>query len=235
LNLVSLFFIAVILIAFLEGIYRGFMHSSLNLGTFFLSIITSYLFYPVVSGAVQANSSIFNMFLSYTEGAEKIAHFEDANLLVSSLSPDKLHSVISSSSVSEPFATLIKQNVENHAFAHSGLQTLGDYFNMTIVCAVVNIMSFLLVFIIARIIFSFVLGAINYTVQFPELKRYDRSIGAFFGASRGLFTCFVIVMIIPVIFLIVPVDQITKYFNGSSIGMFFNQNNFFLHLIRGVI
>lgn len=234
-NLVNLFFIAIILIGFLEGIYRGFLHSALNLGTFFLSIVTSYIFYPVVSGAVQANSSIFNMFLSYTEGAEKIANFEDASLLVKGISPDKLHSVISSSSISEPFATLIKQNVENNAFAHSGLQTLGQYYNMTIVCAVINILAFLAVFIIARIVFTFALGAVNYTVQFPQLKRYDKTLGAFFGVSRGVLMCFVVAMIVPIVFLIVPVSQITGYLQGSSLGTFFNQNNFMLHLIRGVI
>lgn len=235
LNLLNLLFIAIIIITALEGIYRGFLHSSINLGTFFLSILTSYVFYPVVSAAVKASSTMFDFFLYNTEGAEKIANFQDANILVNNIAPDKLHSVISTANLTEPFTTLIKQNVENGAFASSGLKTLGDYFNMTIVCAVLNILSFIAVFIIARIIFTFVLGAVNYTVQFPQLKRYDRTIGAFFGASRGILFCFIIVTIVPIIFLIVPVDKITQYFQNSSIGMFFYQNNFFMHLIRGVI
>jgi uncharacterized membrane protein required for colicin V production len=235
LNLIDVFFIAVIFIAALEGIYKGFLHSSLSLGAFFLSILTSYIFYPVVSAAVKANSTMFNFFYYYTEGAEKIANFEDANLLINGLQPDKLHSVISTSTLTEPFTTLISQNVHNAAFASSGLKTLGDYYNMTIVCAVINIMSFIVVFLIARIIFSFVLGAVNYTVQFPELKRNDKVIGAFFGVSRGLMFCFLLITIIPVMFLVVPVNQITQYFQNSSIGMFFYQHNFFLHLIRGVI
>ena len=237
-NLVSLFFIAVIIIAGLEGIYKGFLHSSLSLGTFFLSILTSYIFYPVVSAAVKANSTLFNFFYYYTEGAEKIANFEDANLLISNLSSDKLNSVISTSSLTEPFTTLIRQNVQNSAFASSNLktlETLGYYYNMTIVCAVINILSFLVVFLIARIIFAFVLGAGNYTVQFPELKRNDRAIGAFFGVSRGVMFCFIVVTIMPIIFLVVPINQITQYFQSSSLGMFFYQNNFLLHLIRGVI
>jgi len=151
------------------------------------------------------------------------------------MSADKLHSIISTSSLTEPFTTLIRQNVEAKAFAASNLTTIGQYFNMTLVCAVLNILSFLAVFILARIIFSFVLGSVNYTVQFPELKRYDRTIGALFGASRGMLVCFLIVTIVPVIFLVIPVDQITQYFQNSSIGMFFYQNNFFLHLIRGII
>jgi hypothetical protein len=206
----------------------------LSLGAFFLSTLTSYIFYPAVSAAVKASPSLFKFLLYYTEGAEKIKNFEDASLVVSSLTPDKLNGILSTSSVSEPFNSLIRQNVQSQAFASQGLLTLGEYFNMTIVCAVLNILSFLLVFLIARILFSFVLGAMNYTMEFPELKRYDRTIGGLFGASRGLLLCFLLVMLIPVIFLVVPVDKITAYYQSSSLGMFFYQNNFFLQLIRGI-
>ncbi len=234
-NLVDLVFIAFILVAVLDGIYRGFLHSSINLGTFFLSIITSYLLYPVVSTAVKASPTLFNFLVYYTEGAEKIVNFEDASILINNLSADKLNSIMTSSSLTEPFATLIRQNVETKAFASSGLSTIGEYFNMTIVCTVLNILSFLAVFLIAKIIFAFVLGAINYTVQFPELKRYNRTGGALFGATRSVLVCFLIVTIVPVLFLVVPVESITEYFRSSSLGMFFYQNNFFLHLIRGII
>lgn len=234
-NIVNLIFIAVIVITALEGVYRGFLHSVLNLGSFFLSVITSYLFYPLLSSAVRSNTPVFNLFLYYTEGAERIASFEDSNLLVNGLPFDKLHNAVLTSSVNEPFSTLIQQNVQNNAFASSGLKTLGEYFNMTIVCSVINILSFVAVFLLARIVFTFALGAVNYTIHFPQLKRYDRTIGAFFGATRGFLFCFIIVMVIPVLFLIVPVDQITEYIQNSPVAMFFYQNNFFLHLIRGIL
>jgi uncharacterized membrane protein required for colicin V production len=233
-NLVNLAFILLIIIAVLEGFYKGFLHSSLSLGAFFLSTLTSYIFYPAVSAAVKSSPSLFQFLLYYTEGAEKIKNFEDVSLAVSSLSPEKLDSIVATSSAAEPFQSLIRQNVESHAFASQGLTTIGEYFNMTIVCAVLNILSFLLVFLIARILFSFILGAMNYTMEFPELKRYDRTIGGLFGASRGLLMCFLIVMLVPIIFLVIPVDKITEYYQSSSLGMFFYQNNFFLQLIRGI-
>lgn len=233
-NLVDLLFIILIAMAVFEGVYRGFLHSSLSLGAFFLSAITSYIFYPAVSAAVKASPSMFYFLLYYTEGAEKIKNFEDASLLISSLSPEKLNSIIGTSSATEPFLTLVRQNVETGAFSSQGLTTIGEYFNMTIVCAVLNILSFLLVFVIARILFAFVLGAINYTVQFPELKRYDRTIGGLFGATRGIMLCFLIVTAVPVMFLVVPVERINEYFQGSALGMFFYDNNFFLDLIRGI-
>lgn len=233
-NLINLIFILLIIVTVLEGLYKGFLHSSLSLGAFFLSTLTSFIFYPVVSAAVKASPSLFKFLLYYTEGAEKIKNFEDASLAVSSISPDKLSTIINTSTAGQPFQSLIKQNIESQAFASQGLATIGEYFNMTMVCVVLNILSFLLVFVIARVLFSFVLGAMNYTMEFPELKRYDRTIGGLFGASRGVLMCFLIVMLVPIIFLVIPVDKITEYYQTSSLGMFFYENNFFLQLIRGI-
>jgi uncharacterized membrane protein required for colicin V production len=238
-NLINAIFILLILIAILEGIYRGFLHTAFDFGGFLLAIITSYLLYPIVSAAVKASKPLFNFLLYYTEGAEKIVNFQDTSLLVSNIGASQLDSIIASSvsqsSLTEPFATLIHQNVLAQAFAADGLKTLGEYYNMTIVCTVLNILSFVIVFLLARMVYIFVLGAINYTVRFPELKQYDRGAGVLFGAGKGVLLCFLIVIVIPVIFLIVPVDRIAEYFNESSMGMFFYQNNFFLHLIRGTV
>ena len=234
-NLVTVVLIVLILIMALEGVHRGFLRSALNLGAFFLSIISSYLFYPVVSSAIKANESLFNYLTYYTEGAEKIASFESSQLLVNQLSTPQLNDIISQSSISEPFTSLIRQNVEAKAFASSGLTTIGEYYNMTIVSAVVNILAFLAVFLIARLIFAFVLGAIDYTVEFPELRQYDKTTGALFGVLRGFMFCFLIMTAIPVVLLVLPVEKISDYFNASGLALFFSNNNFFLHFIRGVI
>lgn len=234
-NLVNLLLIILIAVTVLEGIYRGFFHSALNLGAFFLSVVTSYLLYPVVSSAVRTSDSLFNFFYYYTEGSELIKPFEDSKLLISSLSDDRLSGIISNSSVSEPFASLIRQNVQTQAFSASGYTTIGQYYNMTIVCAVLNILSFFAIFFIARIIYQFILGSVEYTVEFPELKQYDRTMGALFGLTRGMLFCFLIVTAVPVVLLIVPVDKVSEYFNASSLGTYFLGNDFFMHLISGTI
>ncbi|NLT98259.1 MAG: CvpA family protein [Christensenellaceae bacterium] len=234
-NWVNIFFILVIAITVLEGLHRGFLHSALSLGTFFLSIITAFLLGPVVSSAFKADRTIFSFLLYYTEGAEKIANFEHSRMLISDLTPAQVDAIIANSSVTEPFATLIRQNVATKAFVSSGMQTIGEYFNMTMVCVVLNILSFALVFLIARLVYGFILGAVNYTVRFPELRQYDRLTGALFGATRGVLACFLIVMLVPVAMLFIPVDKVIDYFMSSSVGMFFYNNNFFLHLIPGTV
>lgn len=233
-NLVTLFLVILICFTTLEGVYRGFLHSITNLGSFFLSVITSFLLSPIISSSVKANDDIFKFMLYYTEGAEKITVFKDTNLPIANMSAEKLQTIITDSGVTEPFKTLIHQNVTTAAFAPEA-STIGEYFNMTIVCAVLNVLSFLLMFLIAYIVFSFVLGLVNYTIKFPELKQYDRFSGASFGVIRGVLICFLIVTVVPVLFLLMPVNQVSEYFYSSKMAVFFYDNNFFMHLIRGVI
>lgn len=232
-NFVTLFLIILICFTTLEGVYRGFVHSISNLGSFFLSVITSFLLSPIISSSVKANKNLFDFMLYYTEGAEKIAVFKDTTLPVATMSAEKLQSIITDSGVTEPFKTLIYQNVTNNVFENA--TEIGEYFNLTIVCAVLNILSFIVMFLIAYIVFSFVLGLINYTIKFPELKQYDRFSGASFGFIRGILICFLIITVVPVVFLLMPVSQISEYFYSSKMAVFFYDNNFFMHLIRGVI
>jgi len=234
-SLINLFFILIFVIIILDGIHRGFLHSTLSLGAFFVSLITSYLFYPVMSAAIKSNQSIYDYFIYYTEGAEKIASFENTRLLVDTISQKQLNDVLSTSNLSEPFLTLIRQNVESKAFSALGASTLGEYYNLTLVSAVLNFISFIIIFVLARIIFSFVLGAIDYTIRLPELRQYNRTMGALFGSIRGLMFCFLIASVIPVIILVFPVSLITDYYKSSDMAIFFSENNFFWHFIRAVV
>lgn len=233
--LVNIAFILIIVVMVLEGIHRGFLRSALGLGAFFLSLVTSFLFYPVMSSAIKDNQTMFDYLYHYTEGAEKIANFQDTLLRVDQVSAAHLNEVLSSSNLSEPFVTLVRQNVESQSFAADGLYTLGEYFNMTLVSSMINLMSFIIVFLIARIIYAFVLGAVDYTVKFPELRQYDRTMGALFGSVRGVLFCFLVASVIPVLLLMLPVDKILEYYHESSLAVFFTENNFFWPLIRSVI
>ena len=126
-NLVGVFLIIIVCFTLFEGIYRGFLHSIVNLGAFFLTVLSSFLLYPVASTLVKANERVFDFLVHYTEGAEKIAAFQDSNLLISNMAPQKLQSIISTSSLGEPFSTLIEQNVAASAFSAEGLSTIGEY------------------------------------------------------------------------------------------------------------
>ena len=229
--------IVLVLIAYmtLTGIYRGFIHSALSLGTFFFSWLSSFFFAPLMSRALINNHTIYSFIFNFTEGRERIVDFEDTKLLVSKLSENQIDNLVSQSNLPMPFNSLIKDNIIDQSFRSKGLTTLGQYYDITISNAFINIIAFLIVFIIAMTIFDFIVNAANYTLKFPVLKRYDTTVGAFIGLLRGVFVTYALFIITPLALVLMPITQIYDLLYDSLFASFFYTTNFMLNIIRGII
>ena len=97
--------------------------------------------------------------------------------------------------------------------------TVSDYVSYTITNVVVNIFSFLVIYIIARIIIALLINAYNYASPLPVLRRFDSLIGGGLGVLRGFLGMFALFMIIPVILVSMPTEVISDIINGSSLSL----------------
>jgi len=234
-NLIDVFIIIVIAITILEGIYKGFINSVSRIGAFFLSWISAFIFSPGIATLIQGNESIFTSLLTYVEGAEKLGNIENAKILIDQTKDTDLNTIINNANFPQPFTSLIKDNIANHAFANKGVTTLGDYVNQTITCTIVNIISFLFIFLIATLLFTFIINALDKTIKFPVLRQFDSLLGAGFGLILGCFTLFIIFLVIPIVLVLMDVKVVSEYLNGSFLGSFFYKSNFIMNFMRGVI
>lgn len=234
-NLIDLFIIILIAITVLEGIYKGFINSVSNIGAFFLSWITAFIFSPGISKLVQGSEKIFTSLLTYVDGAEKLGNIDNAKMLIDQVKDTDLNTIINNANFPQPFSSLIKDNIANRAFADKGIHTLGDYVNQTIACTIVNILSFLFIFLIASILFTFIINAMDKTLKFPVLRQFDSLLGAGFGLIHGCFTLFIVFLVVPIILILMDVKIVSEYLNGSFLGSFFYKSNFILNFMRGVI
>jgi len=234
-NLIDLFILIVIAITILEGVYKGFLNTVCRIGAFFLSWITAFIFSPGISKLLQTNESIFTSLLTYVEGAERLGNIDNAKIMIDQIKDTDLHTIINNANFPQPFPNLIKSNIEKHAFASQGVSTLGDYVNQTVACTIVNIFSFLFVFIIASIIFAFVINALDHTMKFPVLRQFDSLLGGGFGLILGCFALFIIFLVVPIVLMLMDVKVVSEYLNKSLLGSFFYKSNFILNFMRGVI
>lgn len=234
-NLIDLFIIIIVAIAILEGVYRGFINSVSRIGAFFLSWITAFLFSPALAGWAQGQKDFFNYLITYVDVTEQLGSIDNAKLLVNQIKETDLNTIISNANLPQPFPALIKQNVVNKAFSEKGLTTMGQYANETIVCTIVNILSFLFIFLIATLIFIFIINALDKTLRFPVLRQFDGLLGGGFGLILGCFTLFVVFLIVPIILVMMEVKIVSDYLNGSFLGSFFYKSNFFINFMRGII
>lgn len=233
-DIINLNWIIVFLIAIyvLQGFYRGFLISVANTVGMAISWAIGFLFSPLMSRAI-AEGSFYQSLSSLTNGVDMLK--ANGNLVVSSLTPDQIGSIVTESNMPFPFDKLITENMTNHVFESQGFHKVSEYFGFTTTNVVVNIFSFLMIYLIARIVISLLINAVNYASPLPMLRRFDSCAGGAVGLLRGFLGMFAIFMIVPVIMISLPEDLITPIINSSPMTSFFYQSNFLLNGISGMI
>jgi len=232
-NILDIIVIGAILLYVLNGFYRGFLPSLLNLGGFFISWLVSFVTYPLLSKAL-INSEFFSSLRFYIEGAEKVGNFEAANMAVSGLPQTQLTSIMENAKMASPFNNAIISNIKAEAFAGQGLKTVGEYFDMTIYCIIINIIAFWLIFVCIRVLFTLLTNAYSYSMNLPQLQRFDATAGGVVALFRGFFSMHIVFIIIPIALIMVP-SQVTSILNSSFTTTLFYSGSTILPFISGHI
>lgn len=234
-NLIDLAVIVILLLYVAYGVYRGFLGSMLNLSAFIGSWITSSILYPFLS-LIFKWCGFLDTMRFYIEGADRITTYELRALDVTSIQGDQLQAALNQANLPAPFDSAVEFNISNHVFAGDpNITTIGDYLEMTLASITVNIISFIIIFAIVRILFTLITNALNYATPMPTLKRYDGLAGGIVGFIRGLLAMFILFMLIPVALVALPVEIIVNIVNSSFFSGIFYNASFILHSIPTII
>lgn len=237
-NYLNIFLIFLIAVYVLQGFHKGFLVSLGNTMGLGVSWLVSFLFGPMMSTAM-AKGSFYNFLLNFTEGSARLADKTQGGRLVSQLTPHQVHEIVSQSSsmLPPPFEQLLEDNMNNLSLQSPNCSTVADYFDYTIANVVVNILAFLIIYILARVIISLVLNTMNYASPLPVLKHFDWLAGGGAGVVRGILDMFTITMIIPAILISMPVDipLFADIIFESDIASYFYEHNFLLNYIPGLL
>ena len=230
--MVDLVIILILAIALLAGYYRGVVYSALNLGVSILSFALALMLCTTLSGAVQKRQSLYEMMLYYFEGYEYIneTSVELVHVSVAQIGDKELSVVVKNADMPSPFDRAVTNNVKKQVYEDRGIYSLGDYFNQTMVDTVLNILSLLLLFLVFRLLFGFVLRLIDFgAAGLPRLRRLDVPLSCGIGLLHGIFLVFVLFMLVPLALVVVP--RLSKFLEESFMGEFFYKGNLLLRMV----
>ena len=233
--MVDLVILLILAIALLAGYYRGVIYSAINLGVSILSFVMALLLCTTLSGVVQKRQSLYEMMLYYFEGYEYIneTSVELVHVSVSQIGEKELAVVVKNADMPSPFDSAITGNVKKQVYEDRGIYSLGDYFNQTIVDTVLNILSLLLLFLIFRLLFGFLLRLIDFgAAGLPRLKQFDVPLACGIGLLHGVLLVSVLFMLVPLMLVVVP--RLSKFIDGSLLGGFFYRGNVLLRMVPTV-
>lgn len=227
--------LGILVIFMLAGIYKGFVWNLAALCAAVAALIIAAVFSFFVSKGIVKNQGLFSAMLSYTEGSEAIYDIELVNKEITSLSNAQIEEVMVRSNLPFPLRDRVYNNIMNESLKSRGITTLGDYFNYTIVYVIINIVSFMLLYFIFRIIFTFAISWMDYIVKFKKLRLFDPVAGAAIGIVRGFIDISILFMITPAVLMVLPFEQIEELLTASSIATYLHRSNIILKLIPGIV
>jgi len=230
-NYILIFLIAVYVI---QGVYKGFLMSLSSTAGMAASWMVAAGVTPLLSAQI-AKGSTYSFLLYMTDVSDKVSSVELARTSVDTLSAAQIKDVVDYANLPVPFGDTLSANMHSLSFASQGYTTVADYLNLTVANITVNIISFLIIYILCRVFISLILGSMYYAAPFPVLRNYDGLVGGILGGVRGFFGMFALMMIVPVIMLLVSVPELTKYLNESALATFFYKTNFLYGLISGIV
>ena len=233
--MVDLVILLILAIALLAGYYRGVIYSAINVGVSILSFAMALLLCTTLSGVVQKRQNLYEMMLYYFEGYEYIneTSVELVHVSVSQIGDRELSVVVKNADMPSPFDSAVTSNVKKQVYESRSIYSLGDYFNQTIVDTVLNILSLLLLFLIFRLLFGFILRLIDFgAAGLPRLKQFDVPIACGIGLLHGVFLVSVLFMLVPLMLVVVP--RLSKFIDDSLLGGFFYRGNLLLRMVPTV-
>lgn len=234
-NLIDIAVIGVLALFILHGIYKGFLPTLLSIGAYILAWLAAIVLLPVGSNSIRGSEKLFNTMLYYTEGSEYVNDVELARKSIDEISTDTLNAVFAKADLPYPMAKNIADNIARESFAENGITTLGDYFNQTIVIVFINILVFIAMFAIIRIILAFIINGVDYAWTLPKLRVADRAIAGGIGLIRGILAVFLLFMLLPIVLIVLQgkFAFLTDMVNDSMMAKFFYRTNFLLIMMPG--
>lgn len=234
-NLIDIAVIGVLALFILHGIYKGFLPTLLSISAYILAWLAAIVLLPVGSNSIRGSEKLFNTMLYYTEGSEYVNDVELARKSIDEISTDTLNAVFAKADLPYPMAKNIADNIARESFAENGITTLGDYFNQTIVIVFINILVFIAMFAIIRIILAFIINGVDYAWTLPKLRVADRAIAGGIGLIRGILAVFLLFMLLPIVLIVLQgkFAFLTDMVNDSMMAKFFYRTNFLLSMMPG--
>ena len=231
-NFVDWIIIGILGISVLFGMYRGFVSSVLNMGGGLCSFFGAFWLYPKLAAFIQQNESLRMTLAHYLEPGSglDLALSESA---VSDLGASGIQQVLSRVSLPAPLDSILQVNLESSVFANLNLSTVGEYVNQTILQASINILCFVICFLLAYAAISTLFNLIRAVFRFPLLKQLDGLAGGLFGLLRGLLICLVLFTLVPLVQSMVPLEMITEVLEGSTLAPVFMNGNLITAIMNG--
>ncbi|NLW21750.1 MAG: CvpA family protein [Tissierellia bacterium] len=114
----------------------------------------------------------------------------------------------------------------------NGFNIIPNLFSQGLLKLIISIFAIIIIFSLANILASTVLGAFSFLLNVPVLKQLNKIGGMLFGLMEGLFIVYLLNMVLYSVAAVFPKSFIGKSIDGSIFCDYFRDLNFILDFIN---
>lgn len=230
-NFIDLGILGIIVVSVFIGMYHGFTISLFNIASFIVSWFFSLLLHrPLTRAIIGRYPDILEKIIYYSEGSSKIS-FGERILPVSSLSPERISAIVNESGLPNPFRRSLEFNLTHQNL--KGIDSLGQYFDYTVGNVIINLISFILIFLALQLLFTLIISLTSHVATFPVLRKHDSLTAGALGFVRGILFLFILFAFLPLLYLVIPADFLGRFLDSSKLIGFFLNANFITSFVKG--
>ena len=226
-GIVDIVILVIALISVIYGIYRGFLGTLLSGGCFILAVICAFSFGPTLSAALRGNPGVKELLVTYTDAVARVGDQTLANTEVAFLSEEQIGAIIGDTGLPGVIGNILEECLKNKTFVSSGITTVKQYVSDTLVGITVNVISYVLCFLLACIAFSILGSVIRHVADLPVLRQLDGLAGGVLGLIRAVLILYVLFLLVPVMDTLLPVEGLNDLISESRLAPFFTSSGFF--------
>lgn len=232
-NVIDYVILGIVGVSLLFGLYRGFITSVLGLVGVFIAMFAAYAIGPSFASMILKNETVVQTLIHYTDAASRLGDLDLSGMAVAGLDSATIADIVSRTELPAPFDSLLSSNMVQQVFASIGSTNVSDYINQTIVTAIVSILSYIVVFVVAYLAMTLITGLIGYVFKFPTLKHLDVLLGGVFGIARGVFIVYILFALVPILMTVLPFEEFGDLVEASQIGSVLYNSNIVTTILQG--
>lgn len=211
----------IILIFGFVGYKRGFVKTAFGMASFFVAIILAFCLYKVAAYTLAERTEIDEWIYNTIAGKVTQEETQTSNDLENKKESQSLEEAV--------------KNLPENMKEQLGLDEVKDQTKAIVAERVteiaLNIISFVGIYVVARIALAIVCFVLDKLMLLPVLKQVNEIMGLIIGIVQGLLGICMVLAIITFLTSICGMDAIIAYINNSVIAKFLYENNFIIYLL----
>ncbi|WP_250277969.1 CvpA family protein [[Clostridium] colinum] len=229
-HILDFILIAIFIACIINGYYKGLFREIFDIIGFVLGIVIFAIIYPIINNALLKSTFL-------TKVKDWVVYDLKLGQFVTTTQED-IVAGIQSLNVPNIIKDLLLENNNEVFYNVFGVKNVVDYISTFVGVIVISLITVFVVILIVSILMSILSRTTNFLSKVPVLGKFDKIGGVCFGVLNGIFTIWLVGIIVLVLSVFPPLSFLKGQLDGFLTEPLINNNilvKALLNLILGII